>query len=37
MEALLSEPSCKGKARLSVLTHCNTGERGCYLPYTTQW
>eukprot|EP00752_Nemacystus_decipiens_P005063 g4597.t1 len=26
VEALLSEPSCKGKARLSVLTHCNTGS-----------
>lgn len=28
VEALLAEASCKGKARLSVLTHCNTGERG---------
>ncbi|CAM9656515.1 unnamed protein product [Ectocarpus fasciculatus] len=26
VEALLSEPSCKDKARLSVLTHCNTGS-----------
>lgn len=26
VEALLEDPSCKGKARLSVLTHCNTGE-----------
>eukprot|EP00904_Undaria_pinnatifida_P005086 jgi/Undpi1/1707/HiC_scaffold_11.g05097.m1 len=26
VEALLSEPSCKGKSRLSVLTHCNTGS-----------